>query len=72
MQAGGQGQALERLLALEALPDEPQDGHIHLGPFDSQLAFIGKAQIFDIVRRPAFGRRRHRFGRHDRVSPFMK
>ena len=55
VEAGGDAQALERPLAREALADEPQDRHLPLGPFDAADAFVGEAQVGDVVRRERSG-----------------
>ena len=51
MQARADAQALERLLLLEALADEAQDGHLALGPLDAPDAVGGEAEIGDVMRR---------------------
>ena len=49
VQARADAQAVERLLALEALADEPQDGHLALGPLDAPDALGGEAEVGDVV-----------------------
>ena len=49
VEAGADAQALERPLALEALADEAQDGHLALGPFDPPDALGGEAEVGDVV-----------------------
>ena len=40
---------VERLFALEALADQPQDGHLTLGPLDAPDALLGKAEVGHVV-----------------------
>ncbi len=49
VQAGGDADAGQRLFAVEPLADQPQDGHLLLGPLDFALAGVGQAQVFDIM-----------------------
>ena len=49
MEAGADAQAVERAVALEALADEAQHGHLALGPFDAADALGGEADVRDIV-----------------------
>ena len=42
-------QAGEGLLALEALADEAQDGHLALCPLDAADAFVREAEVGDVV-----------------------
>src|SRR5437773_388137 len=48
MQAGGDSDAGERLLLLEALSDEPEHRHAGLGPFDLQPARLGQLDVFHV------------------------
>ncbi len=48
METGGDADALERLLFLEALGDEFQDGHFPPGPGDAFLTESGERGVFDI------------------------
>ena len=43
-------QPVERPIALEALADEAQDGHLALGPLDPADALGGEAQVGHVVR----------------------
>jgi hypothetical protein len=43
-------QAVKRSLALEALADEPQHGHLPLRPLDTPNAFGCEPGIGDVVR----------------------
>ena len=49
VEAGADAQAVERPLALEALADEAQDGHLALRPFDATDALGGEAEVGDVV-----------------------
>ena len=49
VEARPDAQAGERALALEALADEAQDGHLALGPFDAADALGGEAEVGDVV-----------------------
>ena len=49
VEAGADAQALERAVALEALADQAQDGHLPLGPFDASDALGGEAEVRDVV-----------------------
>src|ERR1035437_5379529 len=49
MQASGDAPAGQRLLALEPLSDQSQNGHLALGPLDAALALAGKAKIRDVM-----------------------
>jgi hypothetical protein len=49
VQASGNAQADERLLALEPFADQSQNGHLALGPLDAALALAGEAKIHDVV-----------------------
>ena len=51
VEAGADAQAVERPVALEALADEAQDGHLALGPFDPSDALGGEAEVGDVVGR---------------------
>ena len=55
VQARADAQAVERAVALEALPDEPQHGHLALGPFDAADALGGQAEIGHVVGREGTG-----------------
>jgi len=50
VEARPDAQAGERSLALEALPDEPKDGHLALGPFDAADPFGRQAEVGHVVR----------------------
>ena len=49
VEAGADAQPVERALALEALADQAQDGHLALGPFDPADALGGEAEVRDVV-----------------------
>ena len=49
VQARADAQARERLLALEALADQAQDGHLALGPLDAPDALLGQAEVGHVV-----------------------
>ena len=49
VQARADAQAVERPVALEALADQAQDGHLALGPFDPADALGGEAEVGDVV-----------------------
>ena len=49
VQARADAQAVERPLALEALADEAQDGHLALGPLDAADALGGEAEVGHVV-----------------------
>ena len=49
VQAGAEAQARERLLALEALADQPQHRHLQRGPLDEPLALVGQREVGDVV-----------------------
>ena len=51
VEAGADAQAVERPLALEALADQAQDGHLALGPLDPADALGGEAEVGDVVGR---------------------
>ena len=50
VEAGRDPQAGQRPLALEALADQAQDGHLALGPLDPADALVGEAEVGDVVR----------------------
>ena len=54
VQAGPDPQTVERPLALEALADQAQDGHLALGPLDPADALGGEAEVGDVVGRAAW------------------
>ena len=56
VEAGADAQPLERAVALEALADEAQDGHLALGPVDAADAFGGEAEVRHVMRRKGGGR----------------
>lgn len=49
MQARGEPQACERLLAAETLADLAQDGHLPLRPFGAEAALVGEREIAHVV-----------------------
>ncbi len=49
VEARADAQAIERPVALEALADQAQDGHLALGPLDPPDAFGGEAEVGDVV-----------------------
>ncbi len=49
VQAAGHADALERLLALEALADLSEHGHLAIGPLDPLLAGVGEGDVGDVV-----------------------
>ena len=49
VQAGGNAQALERLLLDEALANQLQNGHLLIGPFDPALAGFGEGEVFYVA-----------------------
>ncbi len=49
VQAGGDAQAVERLLPLEALADEAQDRHLPFRPLDTTNTFVHETEVGDIV-----------------------
>ncbi len=49
VEAGADAQAVERPVALEALADEAQDGHLALGPLDPSDTLGGEAEVGDVV-----------------------
>ena len=49
MEAGGDAQPGERLLALEPLADQAEDRHLALGPLDAAPALRGEAHVRDVV-----------------------
>ena len=51
VEARADAQAVERPVALEALADEAQDGHLALGPLDPADALGGEAEVGDVVGR---------------------
>ena len=53
VEARADAQPVERPLALEALADEAQDGHLPLRPLDAADALGREAEIGDVVRREA-------------------
>ena len=63
VEAGRDAQAFERPLALEALADEAQHGHLPLGPLDAADALVREAKVGDVMRR---GVRRSGRGRRHR------
>ena len=61
MEAGADAQPVERSLALEPLADEPEDGHLALGPLDPPDALGGQAEVGHVVGRQV-GHGGHRCG----------
>ena len=55
MEARADAQAVERPVALEALADEAQDGHLALRPFDAADALGGEAEVGHVVGRERAG-----------------
>ena len=55
VEAGADAEAREGLLALEALADQAQDGHLALGPLDPPDALGGEGEVGDVVGRRAGG-----------------
>ena len=51
VQAGADPDALERPLRLEPLADQPQDGHLALGPVDAADALGRQAEVGHVVGR---------------------
>ena len=49
VETGGDPEAGERLLALEAVADGGEDRHVLVGPFDAPHAFFGEREILDVV-----------------------
>ena len=49
VQARADAQPVERPVALEALADEAEDGHLALGPFDAPDALGGEAEVGHVV-----------------------
>jgi hypothetical protein len=49
VQARPDAHAIERTLALEALADQAQDGHLALGPLDAADAFVGETEVGHVV-----------------------
>ena len=49
VQARPDAQAIERALALEALADQAQDGHLPFRPLDAADAFVGEAEVGHVV-----------------------
>ena len=49
VEAGGDAQALQRLLALEMLLDQPDDRHFARRPLDAVDALFGQAEVLDVV-----------------------
>ena len=47
--AGADAHARERLLALEALADGREHGHVAVGPHDAGKALVGQRDVFDVV-----------------------
>ena len=50
VQAGGDAQALERLLLREPGADVAQHRHRPLGPLDAAMALLGQLQVLDVMR----------------------
>ena len=57
VEARADAQAGERPLALEALADQAQDGHLALGPLDAADALGGEAEVGHVVGRIQAGGR---------------
>ena len=57
VEARADAQAVERPVALEALADEAQDGHLALGPLDPSDALGGEAEVGHVVGRGCAGGR---------------
>ena len=55
VEAGADAQAREGLLALEALADQAQDRHLSSRPLDPADAFVGQAEVDDVVGRKLGG-----------------
>ena len=47
--AGAYAHARKRLLALEALADGREHGHVAVGPQDAGKALVGQRDVFDVV-----------------------
>ena len=69
VQAGGDADALQRLVLDEVLADDLQDLHRLVGPVDALLAHIGKRQVGDIAG-DASGCGGHKLLRQFQVSSF--
>ena len=81
VEARADAQAVERPVALEALADQAQDGHLALGPLDPPDALGGQAEVGDVVGAGCAGgghrgsislrlnRRRNGAARSARASP---
>ena len=67
VQARPDPQPVERPVALEALADQAQDGHLALGPLDPADAFCGEAEVGHVV-----GGKRGRWGHRVSVSLRLK
>ena len=49
METGSQPETGKGLLAVETLPNQPEHGHLSLGPLDAPLPLGREAEIGDVV-----------------------